>query len=105
MAPAGDLKRFAKISDNAIKIAINGLYKHNYSAGIVDLDCHPATRQLEKSLEYNLSGGKMSRGMIASQVFLLTADDSRVSEEDALVLGWAMECLQVEIEASIVNLQ
>jgi len=89
-----DLKRFSKFSDNAIKIALNGLYKHKYSAGIIDVDCQPASKQLEKSLEYNLSGGKMSRGMVASQVFLLSAKDSRVSEEDALVLGWAMECLQ-----------
>ena len=95
MARAIDLKRFSKFSDSAIKIALNGLYKHQYSAGIVDVDCQPATQQLAKSLEYNLSGGKMSRGMIASQVFLLSAKDSRVSEEDALVLGWAMECLQV----------
>ena len=95
MARTIDFKRFSKFSDNAIKIALNGLYSHQYSAGIIDVDCHPASKQLEKSLEYNLSGGKMSRGMIASQVFLLSAKDSRVSEEDALVLGWAMECLQV----------
>jgi len=62
----------------------------------------PALDHLEKALAYNLVGGKMTRGLMAAEIYyalLIGQTDSegelsRDQLETGLRLGWAVECLQ-----------